>query len=37
MTDDLHQSHLPATSMSIPMLMHASPVTSNFSLHTSQR
>lgn len=36
MTDDLHQSHLPATSTSIPMPTHTSPVTSNFSLHTSQ-
>ncbi|MFF6880380.1 hypothetical protein ACFY9S_34510 [Streptomyces sp. NPDC012474] len=35
MTDDLHQSHLPATSTSIPMPTHTSPVTSNFSLHTS--
>lgn len=31
----LHQSHLPATSTSIPMPTHTSPVTSNFSLHTS--
>jgi anti-sigma regulatory factor (Ser/Thr protein kinase) len=36
MTDDLHQSHLPATSTSIAMPTHTSPVTSNFSWHTSQ-
>lgn len=36
MTDDLPQSHLPATSTSIPMPTHPSPVTSNFSLHTAQ-
>jgi len=34
MTDDLHQSHPPATSTSIPMPTHTSPVTSNLSLHT---
>ena len=36
MTDDLHRSHLPATSTSIPMPTHISPVTSNLSLHTSR-
>lgn len=36
MTDDLHQSHLPATSTSIPIPTHTSAVTSNFSLRTSQ-
>jgi hypothetical protein len=37
MTDDLHQSHLLATSTSIPMPTHTSPVASNFSLHTAHR
>ncbi|MGC0344360.1 hypothetical protein RKD20_009482 [Streptomyces sp. SLBN-8D4] len=36
MTDDLYQSHLPATSMSIPMPTHTRPVTRNFSLLTAQ-
>lgn len=35
MTDDLHQSHLPATSTSIPMPTYTNPVTINFSLHGS--
>jgi hypothetical protein len=36
MTDDLHRSHLPATSTSIPMPTYTSPVTSKLSLHTAQ-
>jgi len=33
-TDDLHRSHLQATSTNTPMPTHTRPVTSNFSLHT---
>lgn len=35
MTDDFHQSHLPATSTSIRMPTRIRPVTSNFGLHTA--
>ncbi len=36
MIDDLHQSHPPTTSTSIPMPTHTSPVTSYFSLHGTE-
>ncbi|AEW93698.1 hypothetical protein SCATT_13270 [Streptantibioticus cattleyicolor NRRL 8057 = DSM 46488] len=37
MTDDLHQSHLPVTTTSIPMPTHTSPVKQLQLAHRSHR
>ncbi|MFE7392713.1 hypothetical protein [Streptomyces sp. NPDC057582] len=36
LTDDLHRSHPPVTSMSTPEPTHTRPVTCYFTMHTTQ-